>query len=380
MEHRKPIRRVDVQVSIFTAVIIILSVSTMAYFSYSVTYRDMIRSLKASVFSIYSHLDTTLDKGSFQEINSYEDREKRAYQLTAELLTGVKNATGVRYLYTAKMNDTGDLIYVVDGLEPSSEDFRDPGDLIEPEIQADLLRALDGETILPNDILDTEWGKIFISYFPIHGDDGSSVIGVVGIEIDAEHQFDTFRMLRILTPVIIILACVICIVLAVWFFRKLSNPSFKDMSNTDYLTQLKNRNAFDIALKNIDARNRQQNMGAIIIDLNNLKKVNDTEGHEKGDQYLKLAAESLQRSIGKQGVIYRIGGDEFAVIIEHTYDEKLEQLVFEIGRDYDTNQLMSSIPTSLASGCAMFVPEDKTIWNTIKRADTNMYSRKRMMH
>lgn len=352
----------------------------MAYFSYSVTYRDMIRSLKASVFSIYSHLDTTLDKGSFQEINSYEDREKRAYQLTAELLTGVKNATGVRYLYTAKMNDTGDLIYVVDGLEPSSEDFRDPGDLIEPEIQADLLRALDGETILPNDILDTEWGKIFISYFPIHGDDGSSVIGVVGIEIDAEHQFDTFRMLRILTPVIIILACVICIVLAVWFFRKLSNPSFKDMSNTDYLTQLKNRNAFDIALKNIDARNRQQNMGAIIIDLNNLKKVNDTEGHEKGDQYLKLAAESLQRSIGKQGVIYRIGGDEFAVIIEHTYDEKLEQLVFEIGRDYDTNQLMSSIPTSLASGCAMFVPEDKTIWNTIKRADTNMYSRKRMMH
>ncbi len=380
MEHRKPIRRVDVQVSIFTAVIIILSVSTMAYFSYSVTYRDMIRSLKASVFSIYSHLDTTLDKGSFQEINSYEDREKRAYQLTAELLTGVKNATGVRYLYTAKMNDTGDLIYVVDGLEPSSEDFREPGDLIEPEIQADLLRALDGETILPNDILDTEWGKIFISYFPIHGDDGSSVIGAVGIEIDAEHQFDTFRMLRILTPVIIILACVICIVLAVWFFRKLSNPSFKDMSNTDYLTQMKNRNAFDIALKNIDARNRQQNMGVIIIDLNNLKKVNDTEGHEKGDRYLKLAAESLQRSIGKQGVIYRIGGDEFAVIIEHTYEEKLEQLVFEIGRDYGTNQLMSSIPTSLASGCAMFVPEDKTIWNTIKRADTNMYSQKRMMH
>lgn len=380
MEYRKPIRRVDFQVSLFTAAIIMLSVFAMAYFSYSLTYRDMIHSLQDTVFSIYSYLDTTLDKSSFQEINEYSDKQKEAYQSTADLLIRVKNATGVKYLYTAKENESGNLIYVVDGLDPSSEDFRNPGDLIEPEIQENLRRALHGEKVLPDSAVATDWGKIFISYFPIHGDDGTSVIGAIGIEIDAEHQYNTYRKLRIFTPVIIVTACLVCIALAIWFFRKLSNPSFRDMSNTDYLTQLKNRNAYDVALRNIDARNRQQDMGIIMVDLNNLKKVNDTEGHAMGDRYLQSAADTLRRSIGKQGIVYRIGGDEFAAIIEYTYEKKLEQLAYDIGQDYAAHRLQSSVPTSLAVGFALFNPQEKTIRNTVKRADSDMYEKKRTMY
>lgn len=380
MKVRKPIRRVDVQVSLFTAAIVLLSVSAMAYFSYSVTYNDMVRSLQNSVFSIYSYLDSTLDKDSFQEINAYADNEKEAYRSTAELLIRVKNATGVRYLYTAKENATGDLIYVVDGLDPSSEDFRNPGDLIEPEIQENLLRALQGEIVLPDNALSTEWGKIFISYFPIHGDDGVSIIGAIGIEIDAERQYNTYRKLRLYTPAIIAIACLASIVLAVWFFRRLSNPSFQDMSNTDYLTQLKNRNAYDVVLSNIDARNCQQDMGIIMVDLNNLKKVNDTDGHEMGDQYLQAAADTLRRAIGEQGVVYRIGGDEFAIIVEYAYEKKLEQLAYDIGCDYAIHRLQCSIPTSLAVGFALFDPRETTIRNTMKRADTDMYANKRTMH
>lgn len=357
-----------------------LSVFAMAYFSYSLTYRDMVRSLQDTVFSIYSYLDTTLDKSSFQEINEYSDKQKEAYQSTADLLIRVKNATGVKYLYTAKENESGNLIYVIDGLDPSSEDFRNPGDLIEPEIQENLRRALHGEKVLPDSAVATDWGKIFISYFPIHGDDGTSVIGAIGIEIDAEHQYNTYRKLRIFTPVIIVTACLVCIALAIWFFRKLSNPSFRDMSNTDYLTQLKNRNAYDVALRNIDARNRQQNMGIIMVDLNNLKKVNDTEGHAMGDRYLQSAADTLRRSIGKQGIVYRIGGDEFAAIIEYTYEKKLEQLAYDIGQDYAAHRLQSSVPTSLAVGFALFNPQEKTIRNTVKRADSDMYEKKRTMH
>lgn len=154
----------------------------MAYFSYSLTHQDMVHSLQDSVFSIYSYLDATLDKSSFQAINEYSDKQKEAYQSTADLLIRVKDATGVRYLYTAKQNESGNLIYVVDGLDPSSEDFRNPGDLIEPEIQENLRLALRGEKVLPDNALATGWGKIFVSYFPIHGDDGTSVIGAIGIE------------------------------------------------------------------------------------------------------------------------------------------------------------------------------------------------------
>lgn len=381
MNQRRHIRRVDIQVSIFTAIVVILSVSCAALFSYLVTYRDTIHSLQDTVYSICSYLDTTLDKSSFLEINSLEDKNKNAYQETAELLTSVKNITGVRYLYTAKMNDKGELIYGVDGLDPASEDFRNPGDLIEPEIQNELLRALGGEVILPDNILDTEWGKIFISYFPIHGDDRTSVIGVIGIEIAAEHQYNTYLRLRIFVPCIILLACIICVIIAVLFFRRISNPSYKDMSNTDYLTQLKNRNAYDIVLKNIDARHQHHELGVILVDLNYLKKVNDTLGHEFGDQYLKLTAETLMRVIGKHGVPYRIGGDEFAILVPNTYQGKLEQLVFEIERDYAIHRLQCSVFTSLAVGYAIFDPAiEDSIRQTSKRADTNMYQRKRKMH
>ena len=101
------------------------------------------------------------------------------------------------------MNEDGEFVYLIDCLDQSEPDFRYPGDLIEHEIYPDMQRALDGQKVLPDRIKDTEWGKIFITYMPIY--DGEQVLGVVGIEFEAGHQYDTYRSLRLLLPLFILL-------------------------------------------------------------------------------------------------------------------------------------------------------------------------------
>ena len=77
------------------------------------------------------------------------------------------------------------VVYVVDGLPEDADDFRYPGDAIEPEIQSELERALSGETVLPEKILDTDWGNNFIAYYPLYNESGE-VIGALGIEVAAD--------------------------------------------------------------------------------------------------------------------------------------------------------------------------------------------------
>ena len=83
-------------------------------------------------------------------------------------------------------------------------------------------RALDGQKVLPDRIKDTEWGKIFITYMPIY--DGEQVLGVVGIEFEAGHQYDTYRSLRLLLPLFILLFSLGACLASRLLFRRISNP------------------------------------------------------------------------------------------------------------------------------------------------------------
>ena len=146
-------------------------------------------SLKERSHSIYQYVDDYVDKTTFQNTEALT-RDNPAYIRMKEKLEEVKASTNVRYLYTAEKNIQGEYVYLVDGLPYDSSDFRNPGDKIEEEIIPELTAALHDKIILPNQIKNTEWGPIFISYFPIHK--GNEVVGVLGIEFDATHQYRAF--------------------------------------------------------------------------------------------------------------------------------------------------------------------------------------------
>lgn len=369
----RPVRRVDLQVSVFTALAVLCSALCVYGCCYWVTYRDMIRSLTDRVYAIHSYLENELSASSFLDINTRADINNPTYMEVKELLETVRNTTGVMYLYTAKQANDGSLVYVVDGLS-MEEDFRYPGDAIEPEIAGDLRRALAGEDVLPQSIKDTAWGKIFITYLPVHS--GQEIVGVLGIEFEAAHQFNTYRMLRWFTPIIILLFSALSVAFAVLFFRRISNPTYQDMANTDQLTQLKNRNAFEVDLANLSHRNAQ--IGIIVIDLDNLKQVNDYHGHEAGDHYLCCAAQALDTLRAPNVALYRTGGDEFAVLMENVQPCDLEQAGNSLLEAFSAVRPSVETKTSLSVGWAIFdAARDADLYAVYRRADKNMYTHKK---
>lgn len=365
-------RRVDIQVSVFTAVIVAILSYSIFMVQYRITYNDMLRSLNDQAEHIYSYIGERLDTDTFKHISGREDVEKENYARMHDRFQRVREITGVMYLYTAKMNDRGELVYVVDCLEPAEPDFRYPGDLIEREIYPDMQRALNGERVLPDKIKNTDWGKIFITYLPIY--EGEDVIGVIGIEFRADHQFRTYQNLRRVLPVFILLFSLMACLVSRYLFRRISNPFYRDMSNMDYLTRLKNRNAYQLDVGNRMAK-KAAGTGFILIDLNGLKMVNDTFGHEMGDKYISCVSRAYLNMHTDKGVMYRIGGDEFAVMMPEATEAGIHGFMEQLEKEFE---ILASHPEFTFSwGFAIYDREtDNDLFSTCRRADKNMYMKK----
>ena len=375
MYYRKKINRVDFQVAIMITFIVIAVCSLVFIITYTLTYKNMIQSLQNRVSAIYYGVEDQLDKHNFININEKEDMFLPAYQEIQEVLQKTKETTGVMYIYTAKVLDDGTCIYVVDGLDPESDDFRYPGDLIEPEIHDEMREALTSRVIMPNEIKNTSWGYIFIAYLPIMS--GDEVIGVLGIEFDAGDQYRIYQLLIICMPIMIIVFCAIGYFVAFRLFRRISNPSYQDLANTDMLTGLKNSNAFNMDINNLNHKNKST-VALLSIDLDNPKTINDNKGHMIGDAYIISCVEILQQVVTPTSVLYRIGGDEFAIImhnLETDTPEKLANLIETILKE--KNQMLES-DISLSVGHAIYETEkDHDLIDTFQRADSNMYNLKR---
>lgn len=151
----------------------------------------------------------------------------------------------------------------------------------------------------------------------------------------------------------------------------------KLLSITDKLTGLFNRLKLDEALNDEFNRSNRSNrsFGIIIIDIDYFKRVNDTYGHQVGDQTLIQFAKILKENIRKIDILGRWGGEEFMIICSETDFEgttKLAQLLCEIISKYDfptIGNLSASFGVSIYDG-------DENIDKVIARADNALYKAK----
>ena len=151
----------------------------------------------------------------------------------------------------------------------------------------------------------------------------------------------------------------------------------RELANHDALTGVRNKTAYDAAINSIT----EKKYGIAIIDLNNLKTINDTYGHDKGNiAIIKLAnmvCETFSRS-----PVFRIGGDEFAVILlKSDYDNYLEhkeELEVQFKELVENPNLEPWEKVTAAIGAA-FHEEGEDNNSLFERADQEMYKRKKEM-
>lgn len=150
---------------------------------------------------------------------------------------------------------------------------------------------------------------------------------------------------------------------------------YKELAMIDTLTGLQNRNAYEYWEKNNLA---MENVSLITFDLNNLKECNDTKGHVIGDQYIIDAANMIYDVFHKNGICYRIGGDEFVVVIkEKMTNIQIEKNIQKLRRrEHEYNIHSSDVKMEIACGYATKTETDKDFGDVRTRADFCMYMNK----
>lgn len=155
-------------------------------------------------------------------------------------------------------------------------------------------------------------------------------------------------------------------------------------ANVDALTSVRNRGAFTAYVeemqKNLQAAPENVEFAVGMFDCNDLKTINDTYGHEKGDIFLKTATRVICK-VFQHSPVFRIGGDEFAVILRNDDFWNREELVRKFEEDSAAISAAAENPwekVSVSMGIAVYDPQtDHCVNDTVRRADKVMYINKK---
>ncbi|MBL8050373.1 MAG: GGDEF domain-containing protein [Anaerolineales bacterium] len=161
--------------------------------------------------------------------------------------------------------------------------------------------------------------------------------------------------------------------------RKKAEEYLRYLGTHDVMTGLYNRTYFEETLVKLEA-NRQDPISIIIVDLNYLKHVNDTLGHQAGDKLIRRIAEVLQASSDAEQFTARIGGDEFIIILPGQNEEAASEYMKHIQVLVEMNNKYYREPElSISIGAATSTPE-MSLEKTINLADDAMYRNKGEHH
>lgn len=150
---------------------------------------------------------------------------------------------------------------------------------------------------------------------------------------------------------------------------------YRQLAYRDPLTNCRNRIAYEIDIEKIDT---ERNVTIFMADMNNMKEINDTFGHQIGDEAIILCSQCLIKIFGRS--VYRIGGDEYLCIEYNLTQEDINNKLSAFYEECRKTNEDIEYKIILSVGYASYDPSfDMTIYDTIKRADNMMYEVKDMM-
>ena len=175
-------------------------------------------------------------------------------------------------------------------------------------------------------------------------------------------------------------------ILIISFYMNLAHKMMQDAERslllksayTDELTQLHNRRYCSEQMVQLN-EDKTAEYTVISFDLNNLKTVNDTYGHAKGDILIKSAADVIGKTFEEQGFVGRMGGDEFLAVLLTADKKRIEGLMEQFKSNIlKKNQEVEDLDMSISCGYASSNEiEDRDIEKIYQKADDRMYADKK---
>ncbi len=151
------------------------------------------------------------------------------------------------------------------------------------------------------------------------------------------------------------------------------------LANTDSLTGTENKTAYDTAVEKLEEQinNGEAEFAVAVLDINGLKQTNDTKGHIYGDKLINRCVEIIRKAFPNHHV-YRIGGDEFAVLLDGEALQKQDEYLASLAAALEEDRAVSGDSyVALAYGISEYRSTDSCFADVFNRADKIMYENKR---
>ena len=306
----------------------------------------------------------------------YDDIQAKLYKLRDAY-------PDIVYLYVYQIREDG--CHTVFDLDTENEPASAPGDVVpfDKSYKKYIPDFLAGKEV-PSVISRDTYRYLLTIYTPVRDSSGQCVcyIGVdYSMDLLTEYIMSIVKQILLFFTFVVIVISIVSVILT---NRGIVNPFIRleRRAYRDTLTGFLNRTAyFEYSLK-LDEQIAAGTaaFSVLMIDVNFLKKVNDTYGHEKGNIYLKSASELIS-SVFDTERLYRVGGDEFVIILEGNAQNEAEGLIRkfrdEVRKKQENESLQPWERVSAAIGIAVYEKEkDHGSDAVLKRADQDMYAEK----
>jgi diguanylate cyclase (GGDEF)-like protein len=146
---------------------------------------------------------------------------------------------------------------------------------------------------------------------------------------------------------------------------------------TDAVTGLYNRNYWEQIISDVTLHPRTQNFSLILIDVDNLKEINDTYGHTAGDKVIEIVGQAIKKCIRKEDAGLRYGGEEFIILLFNQDKKAAYRVVERIRREISELAAGQGINIQISAGVACYDCL-RNMGDIIKMADRDLYKEKRV--
>jgi len=152
-------------------------------------------------------------------------------------------------------------------------------------------------------------------------------------------------------------------------------------ARTDSLTGLYNRKFLEESVQTIVAQAKRNNIkyGILMIDIDYFKMVNDTHGHDVGDEAIKVIAQTLRENIRSSDIAVRYGGEEFMILLYNCEEEYVFQIAEKLRISFSQKQISKNNVTftkTISIGASIFPVHTENFWECVKFADISLYEAK----
>ena len=415
-------------------IFLLLVVLALDYFLMKQSKSAIITLMQTRMLDISNTAAAMIDGDALEKVTPADEGEDD-YENIMQTLTYFQDNIELKYIYCIR--DMGDGTFTF-GLDPTVED---PGEFGSPIVYTDALyEASQGTASADDEYYEDAWGKFYSAYSPVFDSEGN-VAGIIAVDFSAEwydEQIAAFTRTAIIVSILALLVgggIVIAIIaksdrkigsihgqlnkLETTLMQEMGNDPTAEASGSsdlnqdgeqvsmdglekriqtiqselqtqiaqvhgqayrDGLTGVKSKHAY---LEMEDSLEGKMQAGAlsdlaiVVCDVNGLKKINDTLGHKAGDEYIKKAC-AMVCEIFAHSPVYRIGGDEFVVILRGKDYDNRTALMHEL---HNRSVLHISTQGAVVSGGAAEYQagQDQSIQDVFERADSAMYKEKMLL-